>query len=293
MPGIIETITKSLEELLRASIIALPGIITAIIIVFLTRYLVQFFDRLTEKTAKRTLRSASLQILLRKAVTVGVWSVGIVLACVSAFPDFELGDIVATLGIGSVAVGFAFQDIFKNFLAGIILLAEEPFSIGDEIVVGEYQGIVKYISIRTTQIRTYQGEKVLIPNSSVFTNSVKVLTAYTYRRTDLSVGVDYNTPLTEAKNILAETIEMVQGVISDPKPKVELVNFGDSSIDFVIRYWTLPEQKEVNDIQSKAIIAIKKACDEASINIPYPIRTIYYYDQEKYNDYIKDVSSSI
>ena len=115
MPGIIETITKSLEELLRASIIALPGIITAIIIVFLTRYLVQFFDRLTEKTAKRTLRSASLQILLRKAVTVGVWSVGIVLACVSAFPDFELGDIVATLGIGSVAVGFAFQDILRTF----------------------------------------------------------------------------------------------------------------------------------------------------------------------------------
>ncbi len=293
MPGIIETITKSLEELLRISIIALPGIITAIIIVFLTRYLVQFCDRLTEKTAKRTLRSASLQILLRKAVTVGVWSVGIVLACVSAFPDFELGDIVATLGIGSVAIGFAFQDIFKNFLAGIILLAEEPFSIGDEIVVGEYQGIVEHISIRTTQIRTYQGEKVLIPNSSVFTNSVKVLTAYTYRRTDLSVGVDYNTPLTEAKNILAETIEMVQGVISDPKPKVELVNFGDSSIDFMIRYWTLPEQKEVNYIQSQAIIAIKKACDEANINIPYPIRTMYYYDQEKYNDYIKDVPSSM
>ena len=293
MTGIIETITKSLEELLRASIIALPGIITAIIIVFLTRYLVQFFDKLTEKTAKRTLRSTSLQILSRKAVTVGVWSIGIVLACVSAFPDFELGDIVATLGIGSVAIGFAFQDIFKNFLAGIILLAEEPFSIGDEIVVGEYQGIVEHISIRTTQIRTYQGEKVLIPNSSVFTNSVKVLTAYTYRRTDLSVGVDYNTPLTEAKNILAETIEMVQGVISDPKPKVELVNFGDSSIDFMIRYWTLPEQKEVNYIQSQAIIAIKRACDEASINIPYPIRSIYYYDQEKYNDYIKDVPSSM
>ncbi len=293
MTGIIETITKSLEELLRASIIALPGIITAIIIVFLTRYLVQFFDKLTEKTAKRTLRSTSLQILSRKAVTVGVWSIGIVLACVSAFPDFELGDIVATLGIGSVAIGFAFQDIFKNFLAGIILLAEEPFSIGDEIVVGEYQGIVEHISIRTTQIRTYQGEKVLIPNSSVFTNSVKVLTAYTYRRTDLSVGVDYNTPLTEAKNILAETIEMVQGVISDPKPKVELVNFGDSSIDFMIRYWTLPEQKEVNYIQSQAIIAIKKACDEANINIPYPIRTMYYYDQEKYNDYIKDVPSSM
>ena len=289
----LDTITRSLQELLSKSIIALPGIITAIIIIFLTRYLVQFFEGLAKKTGERILHSTSLQLLLIKTVQIGTWSIGILFACVSAFPSFELGDIVATLGISSIAIGFAFQDIFKNFLAGIILLVEEPFSIGDEIVVGDYQGKVENISIRTTQICTYKGEKVLIPNSSVFTNSVKVLTAYDYRRTDLSVGVDYNTSLSQAKNILAETIAMVQGVIYEPKPKVELVSFGDSSIDFVIRYWTLPEQKEVNDIQSQAIIAIKKACDEAGINIPYPIRTLYYYDQEKYQDHIKNNSSSV
>ena len=289
----LDTITRSLEELLSKSIIALPGIITAIIILFLTRYLVEFCEGVAKKTGERTLHSASLQLLLRKTVKLGVWAIGILFACVSAFPSFELGDIVATLGISSVAIGFAFQDIFKNFLAGIILLVEEPFSIGDEIVVGDYQGKVENISIRTTQICTYKGEKVLIPNSSVFTNSVKVLTAYDYRRTDLSVGVDYNTSLSQAKNIMAETIAMVTGVMADPKPKVELVNFGDSSIDLVIRYWTLPEQKEVNGIQSQAIIAIKKACDEAGINIPYPIRTLYYYDQEKYKDYIQNISPSV
>ena len=101
-------------------------------------------------------------MLLNKIARIGVWTIGILLACVLAFPGFELGDIIATLGVGSVAVGFAFQDIFKNFLAGIILLVEEPFRIGDEVVIGDYQGKVENISIRTTKIRTYNGERVFI-----------------------------------------------------------------------------------------------------------------------------------
>ena len=125
-----------------------------------------------------------------------MWIIGILLACVLAFSGFELGDIIAILGVSLVAIGFVFQDIFKNFLAGIILLIEEPFRIGDEIVIGDYQGKVENISIRTTKIRTYNGERVLLSNSNVFTEAVKVLTAYASRRTDSAVGVDYNTSLT-------------------------------------------------------------------------------------------------
>ena len=143
--------------------------------------------------------------------------------CVLAVPGFSLGDIVATLGIGSVAVGFAFQDIFKNFLAGIILLVEEPFRIGDEVEINDYQGKVENISIRTTKIRTYTGEKVLLPNSTVFTDAVKVVTAYPSRRTDLAVGVDYNSSLPEATRILEQTIKSVAGVIEDPAPEIDVV----------------------------------------------------------------------
>ncbi len=293
MSGIIETIIKSLNDLIGEVVKTVPNFLTAMMVLFLTKYVVQAALKLAAEAGKRTIKSPSLQMLLHKTTQVGVWTIGILLACVLAFPGFDLGDIIATLGISSVAVGFAFQDIFKNFLAGIILLLEEPFRIGDEVKIGDYQGTVKNISIRTTQIRTYNGEKVLLPNSTVFTDAVKVVTAYSSRRTDLAVGVDYNTPLPKATQVLETAIAKVNGVLSEPMPEIDIVNFGDSSIDFIIRYWTSPQQQQARNVQTKAILAIKNALDAADISIPYPIRTLYYYDQEKYNDFmpIKDNKS--
>lgn len=284
MSKLLETVTSSLQDLLSSAIKALPGLLTGIIILFLTRYLVQFIQKITDRAGKKALRSPSLQILLTKTAQVGVWTFGILLACVIAFPGLELGDIIATLGIGSIAIGFAFQDIVKNFLAGIILLIEEPFRIGDEVIIDDYQGKVEYISIRTTQIRTYEGEKVLLPNANVFTNAVRVRTAYVSRRTDLAVGVDYNTSLSKASQILADAIATVPGVLSEPAPEIDLVEFGDSSMNLILRYWTLPEQKQTRQVKTRAMMAIKTAFDAADIIIPYPIRTLYYYDRDKYHD---------
>ncbi|MEM8720855.1 MAG: mechanosensitive ion channel family protein [Cyanobacteria bacterium P01_G01_bin.39] len=285
MNGIIQTIVDALLELLGQTIKAFPSMLSALVVLFLTRYVVRVVLKIAHETGKRTIKSKSLQLVLDKVCRIGVWTVGILLASVLAFPGFELGDIIATLGVSSVAFGFAFQDIFKNFLAGIILLVEEPFRIGDEVVIGGYQGKVENISIRTTKIRTYQGERVLLPNSSVFTDAVKVVTAYDYRRTDLAVGVDYNTSLLQASKLLAQTITDVSGVMREPTPEIDVINFGDSSIDFVVRYWSNSPQKQLRKVQTRAMIAIKQALDQADISIPYPIRTLYYYDQEKYNDH--------
>ncbi len=288
MTEILNTIVKALLKLLDQTIGALPGIMSALIVLFLTKYAVQVVLKLADETGRRTIKSTSLQSLLRKICRIGVWTIGILLACLLAVPGFSLGDIIATLGIGSVAVGFAFQDIFKNFLAGIILLVEEPFRIGDEVEINDYQGKVENISIRTTKIRTYTGEKILLPNSTVFTDAVKVVTAYPFRRTDLAVGVDYNSSLPETAKILEQTIKSVSGVIEDPAPEIDVVNFNDSSIDFIVRYWTGSPKKQLRDVQTVAMIAIKKALDDAEISIPYPIRTVYHYNQEKYNDYFPD-----
>ncbi|MEM9508601.1 MAG: mechanosensitive ion channel family protein [Cyanobacteria bacterium P01_E01_bin.35] len=285
MNEIIQTIVEVLLELLGQTIKTLPSLLSALVVLFLTKYLVKVVLKIADETGKRTIKSASLQLLLDKVCRIGVWTVGVLLACVLAFPGFELGDIIATLGVGSVAIGFAFQDIFKNFLAGIILLVEEPFRIGDEVVIGDYQGEVENISIRTTKIRTYQGERVLLPNSNVFTNAVKVVTAYIHRRTDLAVGVDYNTSLPQVSKLLAQTITGVSGVITETTPEIDVVNFGDSSIDLMVRYWSNSPQKQLRQVQTNAMIAVKQALDEANISIPYPIRTLYYYDQEQYHDH--------
>lgn len=286
MSRLVETVIASLQELLSEAIKALPGLLAGMVILGLTRYAAQVVKKIANRAGKKAFRSLSLQILLTKTAQVGVWTLGILLACVVAFPGLALGELIATLGIGTVAIGFAFQDIAKNFLAGIILLVEEPFRMGDEVVIDDYQGRVEQISIRTTEIRTYEGEKILLPNATVFTNAVRVKTAYVSRRTDLAVGVDYNTSLAEASEVLGKAIASVSGVLSEPSPEVDLVEFGDSSINLVVRYWTLPQQKQARQVKTKAILAIKTAFDNAKINIPYPIRTLYFYNQDQYQDYL-------
>ncbi|AOW99709.1 mechanosensitive ion channel protein MscS [Moorena producens PAL-8-15-08-1] len=287
----VETITKTLKELLSSAIKLFPGLLSAIIIIFLTRYFAEFIQKLASQLGTRMIRSHSLQLLLSKTCYVAVWVIGILVASVIAFPGLRLGDIVATLGLTSVAIGFAFQDIFKNFLAGVLLLLQEPFRINDQVIIGDYEGTVEQIDIRTTKIRTYQGERVILPNSTVFTSAVQVRTSFSSRRTDLTVGVDYNTPLPKAVETLQRLVNGVEGVLDSPALEVDLVSFGDSSIDFVVRYWTLPQQKEVRRVKTRVIIAIKKAFNQADINIPYPIRAVYYYDQQQFNDYLPSANN--
>ncbi|MEL6441608.1 MAG: mechanosensitive ion channel family protein [Cyanobacteria bacterium J06621_8] len=286
MSQIVNTVINSLQDLLGSTIKILPGLLTALIVVMLTRYAAQFTTKISRRVGRKVLDSKSLQSLLCKTVNISTWIVGVVLAGIIAFPGLRLGDIVATLGLGSVAVGFAFQDIFKNFLSGILILVQRPFNIDDQIIIGNYEGTVEQIDIRTTKIRTYDGERILMPNSEVFTSPVRVRTAFSQRRTDLAVGVDYNTSLPEAKRILLKAIERVDGVLSTKAPEIDLVGFGDSSIDFIVRYWTYPRQPQVRQVQTNAIIAIKDALDDAGIGIPYPIRTLYYFNQDKYNDHM-------
>ena len=286
MDQIISTVIDSLQELIGSTVKVIPAIITALVIVMLTRYAAQLARKVAHEIGDKTLESKSLRLLLVKTANITTWITGVVLACVVAFPGLKLGDIIATLGLGSVAVGFAFQDIFKNFLSGILILIQQPFQIDDQIIVDDYEGTVEKIDIRTTKIRTYDGERILLPNSQVFTSAVRVRTAFANRRTDLAVGVDYNTPLPKAKKILQDTIENVDGVLSFPSVEIDFVGFGDSSIDLAVRYWTTPRQPQVRQVQTRAVMAIKKALDAADISIPYPIRTLYYYDQDNYDDYL-------
>jgi small-conductance mechanosensitive channel len=284
MKALYQQVKESLLTLIGHGVEAFPAFLTALIVVCLTSYIANVVRQGVKRIGARTIKSLSLRSLLIQTSYVTVWVVGILVASVIAFPDLRLGDLIGLLGLSSVAFGFAFQDIFKNFLAGILLLLQEPFRIGDQIIVQDYEGTVEDIAIRSTQIVTYQGEIVVIPNAVLFTNPVQVLTAQRQRRTDLGIGVDYNTNLRLAVDVLLQAVSEIEGVLAEPKPEVDGLGFGDSSIDFVVRYWTLPQKIHVRRTRTKVIIALKEACDKAGINIPYPIRTLYYYDQEKYND---------
>lgn len=284
MSALVQEVRSSLLNLIGQTVEALPGLVLALMVLLFTRYAANVVQNLTSVTAGRMVRSPSLRSLLIQMSYVATWVVGVVIASVMAFPDLGVGDIIGLLGLGSVAIGFAFQDIFKNFLAGVLLLLNEPFRLHDQIIVNDFEGTVEEITIRSTQIRTYQGERVVIPNSIVFTSPIQVLTAMPHRRTDLAIGVDYNTPLPQAIQTLLQAVNQVEGVLPKPAAEVDIVGFGESSIDLVVRYWTAPTKAVVRRTRTSVMIALKEACDREGISIPYPIRTVYFYNQDQFKE---------
>ncbi len=284
MNALFQTIHHSLLNWVSRAIDLLPALLFAFMVLLLTRYSVKLVKRLIKASSERLIHNTSLQLLLVQLSSVAVWVVGILIACTLVFPSLGLGDIIGLLGLSSVAVGFAFQDIFKNFLAGILLLLNEPFRVGDQVIINDFEGTVESITIRSTQIRTYQDEQIVIPNAIVFTNPVHVLTRYPSRRTDLTIGLSYDTPLPHARRVLLNALANVEEILSNPPAEVDLVGFEESSIDFVVRYWTLPQKVHVRRIQSQVVLALKQACDEAGFNIPFPIRTIYFPNQQHLDD---------
>lgn len=268
MDTLIQKTQESVGLLLGQTLGVSIAIFIAIIFLFFTRYLAKSVRRFVALAVGRTVSNISLRSLFVQTSYVAAWVVGILLAAVIAFPSLRLGDIIGLLGLSTVAIGFAFQDIFKNFLAGILLLLQEPFRLGDQIQVGAFEGTVEDIAIRSTQIRTYQGERIVIPNAIIFTTEIRVLTAFSSRRTDLSVRVDCNTSLSQAVEVLCAAATHVNGVMNEPKPMVDVIEFGNSSINLVVRYWTKPAKADINRVQTRMMIALKQACDEAQINIP-------------------------
>lgn len=284
MDPLFQRVQDSLLDLVGRSVQLLPGLVIGLLLVLATWYAAKVTQRLAKTMSQRLVSSRSLQLLAVQVARISTWAVGLIIAAVVAFPDLRLGDIIGLLGLGSVAIGFAFQDIFKNFLAGILLLIEEPFRLGDQVVIGDYEGTVELIKVRSTQLRTYTGELVEIPNAHVFTNPVRVMTASRSRRTDLAIGVDYTTSLPLAQQTFMDVVTRAEGVLSHPEPEIDVVGFGDSSIDFKVRYWTTPQMAEVRRIHTQVAMALKEACDQAGISIPYPIRTVHMFDQDKFDE---------
>ena len=279
MNELLHTINQSLLRWVSRAIELLPALFFALIVLVITQYSVKVVKRVMKVSSERFIRNTSLQLLLIQISSVAVWTVGILFACSLVFPGLRLGDIIGLLGLSSVAVGFAFQDIFKNFLAGILLLLNEPFRVGDQVIINDFEGTVVSITIRSTQIRTYQDEQIVIPNAIVFTNPIHVLTRYSSRRTDLTIGLSYDISIPKARRVLLNALADVEGVMTSPAAEVDVIGFGESSIDFVVRYWTLPQKVQVRRIQSQVIVALKQACDEAGLAIPFPIRTLYFPDR--------------
>ncbi|MEO6651354.1 MAG: mechanosensitive ion channel family protein [Ilumatobacteraceae bacterium] len=216
-------------------------------------------------------RTESFGTVVAKLIGYLVVIASVLVAAVVIFPSFKPVDVLSGLGIFSIAIGFAFQDILSNLLAGILLLIRQPFHAGDEIEVSGQHGTVEQITIRETQIRTYDGEKVLIPNAEVYQNVIRVQTAYGPKRTTLVIGLDDWEDLDRAADVALGAIRDIDGVEADPPPQAYFNSFGDSVTNMDLRFWTQPQQAEVRRVQDQVVRLVGRALKEAKIPMPSPI----------------------
>ena len=278
----LSTFVTAVGGLIDTIIAHLPQLIIAVIILVITAFLASFVSRQSRKVSRGLRLKANLQDLLQKFVYIAVWFLGLVTAAGIVFPGLGMGELVASAGLASIAIGFAFQDIFENFLAGILIIWRFPFNDGDYIEVPsvDVEGKVEEVQIRMTLIRDVSGELILVPNSTIFKNVVRVLTDRDTRRVTVTCGIAYGEDIAQGRSVIREAVESCDSVHKNKPVEIFAQAFGSSSIDFEVTWWTGPTPLDQRRSRDEVIEKVKAALDSAGIEIPYPYRTLVFSKNE-------------
>lgn len=258
--------------------------ITVFIIFWLLTKLFKLFIRKTLEN--RSYTRQNLVLVLNRVGSTFIIFFGFLIALVIAIPGFTPSQLIGALGIGSVAIGFAFKDIFQNLLSGILILISEPFRIGDDIVVNGLEGNVEDIQIRATFLRSPDGRRIVIPNATVYTSAVTVNNAYQRRRCEFVVGIGYEDDMQKAKKIILDILDRNLNVLSQPGFSVNVTALADFSINLTVRWWVNTTETSTSASISEIQELVVTAFDEKGISIPYPVQEVKVYrgDQSEQTD---------
>ena len=264
---------------------ALPNLLIAVVVFAVFYQVAKQIRLIVRRVTASHDNTRSVGLVLGRLAQGAMTLVGGLIGLTIVFPSFNVSSLINLLGISTVAIGFAFRDIFQNFLAGILLLLAEPFRIGDQIIVKDFEGTVQDIQTRATTIDTYDGRRVVIPNSELFTEAVTVNTAYEKRRCEYDIGVGYGDNLEQAKSLILEAVRSAEGVVEEPPAEVFVVGIGASSINIRAWWWVQPpSRRNVLLVQDRVLIAVKNILTENGVDIPYMTQTVLLHDQTDEND---------
>ena len=251
------------HEILQNVVASLPniGLALAAFLIMVLAGLVA--GRQVRRAVARTRAHYGLQKLLATLTRVAFGALGVVLGL--GILGIDAGAIVAGLGVAGLVFGIAFKDILENFIAGIVLLVRQPFTVGDRVVTNGVEGVVTDVNTRSTILKTYDGEEVLVPNGAVLRAPVTNRTAYPVTRTVIPFRIAYGADLGGALEAVEATVRSLPDVRTEPAPEVVVVDFADNGIAVQARYWTESGGSAVNRASVAARVAIKRALDEAGV----------------------------
>ena len=246
----------------RAAVVFVVAVVLAVLV---RRALVRYVDREGSRHVGR---------LLGRFLSLVVVALGAVYAL--DLVGVRIGPLLGALGVGGIALAFAAQDILQNLVAGVLLQVRRPFRIGDQIGSGDYEGVVDDINLRTVELTTYDGLTVYLPNAEVLKNPIVNYTRTPHSRTELTVGVAYDTDLERARQVLMSACRAAPEVQEAPAPEAWVHAFGESSIDIAVRYWHAADIASRWRVRSAVAVSVKRELDAAGITIPFPQRTLWF-----------------
>lgn len=281
----LNTALKGVREMGAGFAERLPYVVLALVVFVVFYIAAKAIRSVVRNLSARRKRHQNVGLVLGRLMQWVVVFLGLMIALVIALPTFKPAQLVQFLGISSVAIGFAFRDVLQNFLAGILLLLNEPFRVGDQIKMGDLEGTVEEIETRATMIRTYDNRRIVVPNAQLFTNAVTVNTAYEKRRLEYDVGIGYGDDIELAKRVMREAIATVKDAMTDPAPDVLVYEYGESTVNIRVRWWIVPPRRsDALDTRGEVLTAIKRALSAHGIDLPFPTRQILFHDQTEETD---------
>ena len=269
----------------------IPNFIVAVIIAILFSFIARLAGKGMKNVLRRSLDSTQIADLMASIFKVIVLSVGVFIALDFMGLKSTVTSLLAGAGIVGLAIGFAFQDMTENLIAGIAMGIRKPFKAGDVIETDNAFGSVHSINLRNTLIESFYGQLILVPNKILFRNVLRNYSTLGVRRIEVPVGISYADDIEKASEVIVDKINQFDFVIRKNETAVYAEGFGDSSINLLVWFWIkYPGEPDFMTVRHKGVVAVKQALDAADISIPFPIRTLDFGIKggEKFDAMISD-----
>ena len=258
-----DQLAESFREFGRRLVVHVADLTAAILFLVLTVLVARAVRRGVGRALRRTSTEAHVELLVAKLAYFAVATIGVVIAL--SLGGVNLGVLVGSLGLATVALGFALQDIVSNLAAGVVLLLEHPFTRGDYIAVNGTEGTVEDIRVRATQLRSPDGQRVLVPNKLLFTNVLTNASATMRRRVEVVLELPYGEDAAKARELLLAAVRGVEGVVEDPAPRLLTEDLGENALRLRLWCWVDPRAADPVRVRSAVLEAAEAALREASL----------------------------
>ncbi|MDQ6904548.1 MAG: mechanosensitive ion channel [Bacteroidota bacterium] len=277
--GLMESMTLYWNKFL----LMLPRIVLAIVLLIIVFYIAAYIARLLKKRLSGEEHDPLFVKFLSKITKVAVIICGIILAMQTLGLTGVASGLLAGAGISAFIFGFAFKDIAENFLGGVILAFNRPFSLNDTIVIREFSGHIIALNFRTTHIKTFDEGDVFIPNAIVIKEPLTNLTRDGKIRLNFVVGIAYEDNITDAIAAILEAMEPIADIKQDIKPFTVVEELSVSTVNLKVYFWanTFDYRKGVLQIKSEVIIKVKEALEAKGFSLPADIQEIKLYDKKE------------